>query len=164
MTARAKLYHFSGRALARSGCEVMTSTGHTLRTGLPVKAGGDDSAPQPVECMVAALLGCETATAHFVARHLWPRPHNRIESISFEDIVAERDERGALSLPITEPGPVTAGLIRVDGTARVSPAKGSACTLADVQMLGRIVELRCPVAAMLRASGCTLNVAWTLVQ
>ena len=57
---------------------------------------------------------------------------------------------------------MTAGLIRVQGTVRVAPAKGSARTLADVQMLGRIVEARCPVAAMIRASGCTIDVAWTL--
>ena len=162
MAARPKLYRFSARGLARSGCAVLTSTGHRIYTGLPVKAGGDDAAPQPVECLVASLLGCETATAHFVARHLWPRPYNRIESIHFEDVVAERDERGALSLPITEPAPVTAGLLCVQATVRVTPPKESACTLADVQMLGRIVEARCPVAAVLRASGCTLNVAWTL--
>jgi len=38
---------------------------------------------------------CQVATAHYVARHLWARPHNRFESIEFADVEAVRDPRGA---------------------------------------------------------------------
>ena len=157
-----KTYRLAARALQRSGCEVTTSTGHTLRTGLPVRVGGDDEAPQPVEMLVAALLGCKTATAHFVARHLWPRPHNRIGHIEFVDVIAERDERGALSLPIATPAPVTSQLSLVQGIARVTPVAGASLRSDDVRELGRLVEERCPVAAMMRASGCALCIEWTL--
>ena len=162
MSARPKIYRLAARSLQRSGCEVTTSTGHTLRTGLPVRVGGDDEAPQPVEMLVAALLGCKTATAHFVARHLWPRPHNRIEHIEFVDVLAERDERGALSLPIATPAPVSAQLTLVQGIARVTPVAGASLQDDDVRELGRLVEERCPVAAMMRASGCALRIEWTL--
>ena len=123
----------------------------------------DDTAPQPVELLLASLLGCKTATAHYVARHLWPRPHNKIQSIRFEDIVAERDERGALSLPIDEAPPVTAALLRVRGVARVLPTS-STISASEVAALGRLVEERCPVAATLVAAGCELNVAWELAS
>ena len=162
MTARPKVYRLAARSLQRSGCEVTTTTGHMLRTGLPVRVGGDDEAPQPVEMLVAALLGCKTATAHFVARHLWQRPHNRIERIDFEDVVAERDERGALSLPIAAPAPVSAQLTLVQGIAKVTPVAGACLRDDDVRELGRLVEERCPVAAMMRASGCALRIEWTL--
>jgi hypothetical protein len=84
-----------------SRVEVRTNTGHELRTDVPAPTstmGGTDSAPQPVETLLAALLGCTQATAIFVGRHLEPRV--LIERLEFVDIVAERDERGARSLPI----------------------------------------------------------------
>ena len=162
MAARPKLYRLAAHSLPRAGCSVQTSTGHTLSTGLPVKQGGDDAAPQPVELLLAALMGCKTATAHFVARHAWPRPHNKIESLRFVDVLAERDERGALSLPIHEPAPVAAGLLRVSGTCLVAPSAGANVRDEDVRLLGEQVERRCPVAAMFRAGGCELDIEWVL--
>jgi uncharacterized OsmC-like protein len=160
---RLKTYSLSSTSVERlkPGCSVVTSTGHQLATDLPRIAGGDDTAAQPVELMLAALLGCKTATAHFVARNLWPRPNNRLASIVFEDVSAERDERGALAMPITDDPPVTAALLRVSGVARVRPVSTSV-TAADVVALGAIVERRCPVAATLTAAGCALEIEWVL--
>ena len=112
--------------------------------------------------MLAALLGCKTATAHFVARHLWPRPNNKILSIRFDEVVAERDERGALSLPITDEPPTTAALTRITGIARVRPVDASSVSAARVAPLGEIVEQRCPVAATLVAAGTKLDFEWLL--
>ena len=162
MTPRSKLYRLTAQSLAHAGCAVQTTTGHSLSTGLPAKQGGDDSAPQPVEMLLAALLGCKTATAHFVARHAWPRPHNKIERMTFVDVVAERDERGALSLPLHKPPPVTAALVRVSGTCLVVPSTGANIHDEDVRLLGHEVERRCPVAAMFHASGCEMNIQWVL--
>ena len=179
----AKVYGLSGVSVGKAGCDVTTSTGFTISSDTPVPSGGRNAAPQPVELMLGALLGCETATAHFVARQLWPRPHNRIDRIEWQDVTAERDERGALSLPITQPAPVPAGLTRVRGVALVVPAavaprrgargaggdaaadqRPSPITEADVVALGEIVEERCPVAAMFAASGCELDFEWRLLQ
>ena len=144
-----------------SACTVLTSTGHTCTTDLPVRSGGKDSAPQPVELLVAALIGCKTATAHYVARNQWPRPHHRIKSITFESVVATRDERGALALPISEAAPCSAALLRISGVAKVHAA--SECiSNEDVQILGAAVEHRCPVAATLAAGGCQLDFEWQL--
>jgi hypothetical protein len=110
--ARLHLYRISavsdgGKALCRS----TTSTGHTLATDLPRAAGGGNSFAQPVETLLASLLGCKAATAHYCARQLWPRLHNRIERIEFVEVEAARDERGALHLPIDEDAPITSSLL-----------------------------------------------------
>ena len=77
-------------------------------------------------------------------------------SVIFEDVVAERDERGALALPMTDTPPVTAALTRVHGVARVRPVSAE-ISAADVARLGELVEVRCPVAATLTAAGCELG-------
>mmetsp|Transcript_41254 Transcript_41254/g.129619 ORF Transcript_41254/g.129619 Transcript_41254/m.129619 type:complete len:166 (+) Transcript_41254:33-530(+) len=133
---------------------------HTLQTDLPTQMGGGDSAAQPIEALLASLLGCKVATAHYVARHLWARPHNRFESIEFAGVEAVRDPRGALHLPITEPPPSPPGLTRVSGVARVHLPAGSPLTADDVAVLGRVVEQRCPIAAMLAAAGVEMDMEW----
>ncbi|CAE8605516.1 unnamed protein product [Polarella glacialis] len=55
---------------------------HTMRTDVPRESGGKDSAPQPVELVLTALIGCETATAAYVARQM--RPRFRLQRIEFE--------------------------------------------------------------------------------
>ena len=163
---RIKTYALSSTSVAapKPGCVARTNTGHSISTDLPRLAGGDDAAPQPVELLLAGLLGCKTATAHFVARHLWPRPHHRLHSIEFADVVAERDERGALALPMTATPPATAALLRVRGVARVRPASPAAITAEDVAALGECVEQRCPVAATLTAAGCKMDFEWVLAD
>jgi putative redox protein len=165
MRSVAKLKSYTMSATSRGvGCVVHTSTGHTLQTDLPRPVGGLDQAAQPVELLLAGLLGCKTATAHFVARHLWPRPHNRLAAIEFVDVVADRDERGAIHLPIRDKPSVTAALFSVRGVVHVMPAPGAIdhITPKDVEMLGEIVEQRCPVAATLLAAGCQLDFQWQL--
>ena len=160
-----KSYGMSASSVMQPGTSVRCSTGHTLATDLPKAVGGHDAAPQPVELLVASLLGCKTATAHFVARHLFPRPHNRLSLVAFSDVVATRDERGALTLPITSAPEVTSAILSVQGVATVSLVSDSvAVTDADVQELGRIVEIRCPVAATLASAGVALEFDWRLAR
>ena len=161
-TARLHLYRLDAVADAgRPRCRAQTNTGHDLQTDLPRAAGGEDAFAQPVEMLLAALVGCKAATAHFVARQLWPRPHNRIERIEFSDVQAARDERGALHLPIHEEAPVSASLLYVQGVVRVRPSSMSISD-EDVLALGAIVERRCPVAASLAQGGVKLEFQWRL--
>lgn len=67
---------------------------------------------------------------------------------------------GALHLPITEPPPSPPGLTRVSGVARVHLPAGSPLTADDVAVLGRVVEQRCPIAAMLAAAGVEMDMEW----
>ena len=156
------LYRLAGASVGRAGCALRTGAGHAVATDLPVMAGGAAIAAQPVELMIAALLGCKVATAHYVARHLFPRPHNKIESIVWEDVVGKRDEKGPLALPIEQPPPVFPGLASVTGVALVRLPPGSPVSAADVAKLGELVEQRCPVAAMFVAAGCDMDMEWRL--
>ena len=148
MLTRLHRYELNATSIAGPWCDVRTKAGHMVCTDLPRLSGGRDAAAQPVELLVAALLGCKTATAHFVARHLWPRPYNTIDTIEFLDVAAVRDERGAIALPIKAQPEVSAALLRVTGIAKVKPTSDDV-TDEDVRELGRAVETRCPVAATL---------------
>ena len=177
-SARLHLYRLGAVADAgRPLCRASTSSGHELVTDLPRNSGGENRYAQPVEMLLASLLGCKAATAHFVARHLWPRPHNRIQRIEFVDVLAARDERGALHLPVNEDAPVPSALLYapwccfflvvtlfrmyVRAVVRLTPSSG-AIGMKDVVALGSLVEKRCPVAAMLVQAGVQLDFRWML--
>jgi putative redox protein len=158
-SANLHVYRVTGRGAG--GASTSTVRGHDIRTDLPRAAGGQDSAPQPVELVIAALIGCKVATATYAARHMMPRFPDH--TITF-DLQAQRDPRGALALPLHAPTPALAQLSRVWGTARVcitDPSRRHLESTTRLQTLHEHVEARCPVAAMLRASGCVMDVSWS---
>jgi len=155
-----KSYSISGTG-RESSVQMTTNTGHELFTDVPKKMGGTDSAPQPVEHLLAALIGCAQATAMFVGRSMAPRL--LIDRIEF-DIKAHRDARGAVQLPIDETPDIPAMLQYVSGTAKVF-FKGDGDSTASVSpedlcTLGEQTEARCPVANMMMASGCAMDIDW----
>lgn len=60
-----KDYRLTGEG-SRNHCKVVTEDGYTIQSDIPKSMGGRDSAPQPVYLLLAALTGCETATANYV--------------------------------------------------------------------------------------------------
>ena len=74
-----------------------TEMGFEVRSDTPRSAGGTNSAPQPVQLLLSALVGCEQATAHFLARKL----KMDLDSIEFS-IEAQRDEWGSMASPVDE--------------------------------------------------------------
>ena len=152
-----KSYRLSGVGKGTK-VEISTDTGHFLSTDIPKTMGGTDSAPQPVETLLAAWMGCTQATALFVGRQL---PDNRVVvELDFENIRAFRDERGALQLPINEIPEVPSRLNRITGTIKVSSSKGDPLSTEQMQLLQQQTEIRCPVANMMIASGCSIDVKW----
>lgn len=144
-----------------AGVRLVTGSGHELHTDLPRRMGGTDVAPEPVELLVGAWVGCTQATALYVGRHLEPN-RVRISKLEF-DIQAVRDNRGALHLPLSEEPPVPSRLLRIWGTIRVHVVDSAGTTpLAPdtLRALQEHTERRCPVAATLVASGCALDVNW----
>lgn len=137
--------------------DMQTNTGHELFTDVPKKMGGTDSAPQPVEHLLAALVGCAQATAIFVGRSMKPRL--LIDRIEF-DIQAQRDARGALLQPIEETPDIPARLQYVSGTAKVFFKGSTSVSSEELHLLGEQTEARCPVANMMMASGCTMDIQW----
>jgi uncharacterized OsmC-like protein len=71
----AKTYRIQGETTApnsKGSVTMTTNTGHSIKTDLPKAMGGRDEAPQPVETLLAALVGCTQATALFVGRQMKP--------------------------------------------------------------------------------------------
>lgn len=82
----------------------------------------------------------------------------RLKGISFR-IDAWRDQRGAIGSPTEiEHGDfrIPSHLQSVSGTALVDTDG----TQAQVDELAHEVHLRCPVASMMAASGCRLDIKW----
>jgi len=162
--ASTKSYHLKGYGKS-CAAKMKTDTNHTLYSDIPNNMGGKDSAPQPVEHLLAAYIGCTQATALFVGRNMKPRI--LIDRIEF-DIVGHRDERGALDdLPITSQSPlpqIHARLSSLTGSIRVFSKNRSGQEIAIgeelIELLEKHVEHRCPVANMMILSGCQINVMW----
>jgi putative redox protein len=152
-----KSYTLQGEGIGTK-VNIKTDTGHCLSTDIPLKMGGKDSAPQPVETLLAAWMGCTQATAIFVGRQLPERL--AIDRIEFDNIQAFRDERGALELPIDTTPPVPSRIQKVTGTIRVYARKGKPISPDQLKILEQQTELRCPVANMMIASGCKMDVQW----
>ena len=91
-----KHYSISGVG-KKSSTNATTNTGHVIMTDVLINMGGKNAAPQPVELLLASLIGCTQATAMFVSRNMRPRLY--IDRMDF-DLRAHRDERGALSSTI----------------------------------------------------------------
>ena len=136
-------------------CALATDDGYEVRSDIPRGVGGSGAAPQPVQLLLAALCGCEQATAQFVA--FKSRPRIELGRIEFE-LHATRDQRGALAMPLHAAVlPAPARLARIVGTATVH---GTGATQAELERLGEEVHRRCPVANMVALSGCELLVQW----
>lgn len=141
--------------------------------------GGQDEAPQPVELLLGSWMGCTQATASFVARQLLlekdrlvksepgtrrPRRPNREVRLEFDNIQAFRDERGALELPISKTPEVPSRLQRITGTIRVAIVDMDETIYnldaEELFVLKEQTEARCPIANMMLASGCDIDVDW----
>eukprot|EP00434_Breviolum_minutum_P003761 symbB.v1.2.003311.t1/scaffold182.1/size414077/24 len=150
-TPRWKRYELTAEG---AGCrtETVTEDGYHIESDTPKSAGGSGTAPQPVQLLLGALVGCEQATAKFVAAKMRLPAIRRIE---FE-IQAERDEWGSLAPPIQEPPLEPSRLQRIWGTAHVY----SDASADEIAAVAEAVKKRCPVASMVIESGCELDVRW----
>ena len=148
---RWKTYELSARG-TRCSCDSVVDDGYRIRSDTPKTAGGGGSAPQPVQLLLSALVGCEQATAHFLARKL---RMGSVDSIDF-GIKARRDEWGSMASPVDQDAGAVSRLQRISGFAHVH----GSISEEEVATLGELVHVRCPVANMVVASGCQLEIAW----
>ena len=197
LDATSKTYRLDGVGrTGGTGVDVVTNTGHTLSTDIPFSMGGSDEAPQPVETLLAAWMGCTQATASFVGRQLLlerfgknpdpkrRRPPRREVLLDFHAIEAVRDEKGSLELPIRQTPSISSRLQRITGKITVSVVTASGVrqnnggateansttikpeTISfnpeELEVLKDQTEARCPIANMLKESGCAMDVEWVL--
>jgi putative redox protein len=123
----------------------------TVSMDEPKALGGSDTAPNPVEVLLAALCGCqEIAWKAYAQATGIP-----IESVSVE-IHGDIDFRGFFAVS----DEVRPGFERITGTVTV---KSSAST-EELEGLKRIVDVRCPVSDMLQAVPTTITLKHEPVQ
>lgn len=114
-------------------------------------------APQPVDHLLTALVECAHTTALFVGRSM--HPPLLIQNVDF-DLVSHRDGRGSLQMPIDEIPSIPSRLQYVAGMARVSFQDGHEVCDEQMKILAMQTEARCPIANMILASGCIIDIRW----
>lgn len=119
---------------------------HTFTLDEPVRAGGTDTAPTPLEYVIGALNGCVSVIIDMVA----PDFGIVVEDV-VTDAVAEQDRDGLRGVP----GVRTHFLgVRLDVTV---------VSTADAETLERLaaeVERRCPMLNLLRDAQVEVDVVW----
>jgi len=133
------------------------NNGHEMVTDIPKKYGGNESAPTPVETLLAALIGCIQSTGMYVARSMAPRI--LVDRIEF-DLKAQRDGRAPLEMPLEKTPELTVRPTRVFGTATVYQRNGEPIAPEQLQLLGTQTEARCPVSNLMQDSGCAMDIDW----
>ena len=76
------------------------------------------------------------------------------------DVQAHRDARGALQQPIEITPDIPARLQYVSGSAKVFFKGDADVSTEQLHLLGEQTEARCPVANMMMASGCIMDIHW----
>jgi hypothetical protein len=91
--------------------------------------------------------------------------------LDFQAIEAFRDERGALELPIRATpdvpsrlhkitGTIVVTLVSVDGNDENDSSEILFLAPDELEVLKEQTEARCPIANMMVASGCAMEVEW----
>jgi putative redox protein len=121
--------------------------GHQVITDEPKKAGGSDTGPTPLQTVLAALAGCEQATATYIAKEMGIN----LKSITF-NIEGEFDARGFLAVE-----GVPARFQKVKVNARVQ----TDASQQQIDELAKQVHRRCPVACLFHCAGVQMDATWT---
>jgi uncharacterized OsmC-like protein len=139
--------HLTAHATWRGRARADIAVRHfTVRTGEPEKAGGDDSAPTPMELILAGLEGCLTVTIETVAAERSLRLRTvRIDSHAVMDIRGFQGVRGARPYYETVETTVITDIHLED---------------RDLPDFAAEVERRCPALTLIRAAGVAADVTW----
>lgn len=114
----------------------------------PVEDGGLNSGPNPMQYFIASLAGCQNEQAQVVAEEL----SLNIEQI---DIKAEIDLDLSGFMGMSNHSNSSYKSVRLKATVR-----GEA-TDEQIKNLGQKVDARCPILALLRTSGCSIESNWS---
>lgn len=115
-------------------------------TDEPAHRHGTDTAPTPLETVIAALIGCKSATINAVAHAM--RFDVRATEFDGASVIDLRGPRGVRGVrPYFESVRLQIDLYTDEPHRRVA-------------LLVRNVEHRCPVANLLRAADVDLEVTW----
>lgn len=121
---------------------------HTLTIDEPVARGGTDRGPLPLETLLASFAACSNVIANWIARDLGIGLTDlRIE---VNAVLDTRGIRGRDNLPV----PFPEVRLAVRGRSAASPEQ-----LGELQAQ---LRWRCPVSALLRATGTRVIEDWRI--
>ena len=126
----------------------ITNTEWTLKVDEPVEDGGSNTGPNPMQYFIASLVSCQNEQSQVVAEEL-------SLNISQVDIMAEIDLDLSGFMGVSDNSNGSYKNVRLEAVVT-----GEA-TDEQVKVLGQKVDNRCPVLALLRTSGCTINSTWS---
>lgn len=136
------------RGEARSATRMdISARQHALIVDEPEARGGTDQGPLPLETFLASLASCTNVVANIIARDLGIR-----SSEMQIDLEADLDNRAIFGVSkVLNPFPV----IRMTVELAVSNANRS-----QIDELKQDLRWRCPVSAVIRASGTEVVEDW----
>lgn len=127
----------------------ITDTEWTLQMDEPTEDGGSNSGANPMQYFIASVAGCQNEQAQVVAEEL-------SLTISAIDINLEIDLDLAGFMGSTEHSDGAYKELRLQAVVHGNVTK------EQVQELGVRVDKRCPILALIRASGCSIRSSWSL--
>ena len=119
-----------------------------LQLDEPVDDGGSNSGPNPMQFFIASLAGCQNEQAQVVAEEL----SLSIDQINIE-VEIDLDLSGFMGTSDHSNGSYK--------TVRLETAVLGDITDEQVKSLGRKVDDRCPILALLRTSNCIIESTWS---
>ncbi|KGX85772.1 OsmC family protein [Pontibacillus litoralis] len=119
---------------------------HTLIIDEGKQQGGTDQGANPLETLLAALSGCESAVSNMVAKEM----NFDLQGIEF-DIQGELDPRGFMGQE---------GIRRHFEKVTLRAVVETSESEARIQELKAIVDDRCPVYQTLVAAGVEMDTEW----
>ena len=125
----------------------IVDTEWTIQVDEPTEDGGTNSGPNPMQYFTAALAACQNEQAQVVAEEL---------SLSIDeiDIAIEIDLDLAGFMGMEQHSNGSYKQVRLQAVV-----KGN-ITNEQAQELGKNVDARCPILALLRSSNCRINSHW----
>lgn len=125
----------------------ITDTEWKLQLDEPVEEGGSNSGPNPMQYFIASLAGCQNEQAQVVAEEL----SLNIKQINIK-VEIDLDLSGFMGM--AEHSNNSYKNVRMDAVVAGEATEG------QIKNMGQKVDARCPILALLRASGCKIESNW----
>lgn len=126
----------------------ITNTEWKLQLDEPIEDGGSNSGANPMQYFTASLAGCQNEQAQVVAEEL----SINLEQIDLK-IEIDLDLSGFMGMSENSNGSYKS--VRLDAIVQ-----GDASD-EQVKILGKKVDARCPILALLRTGGCKIESNWS---
>ena len=125
----------------------ITDTEFTIQIDESVEDGGTNSGPNPMQYFAASLAGCQNEQAQVVAEEL----EVKISRINI-DLEIDLDLAGFMGTNDHSNGSYK--------SVRMNTIVTGDLTAEQVNELGKRVDARCPILALLRSAGCDISSTW----